>query len=517
MSVSNLRHQLAYDDLRGWLAEAERLGELRAVSGASWQEEIGMAADIVCRSETAPAILFDDVPGCRAGFRVLVNLFGGRRMHMTLGFPSHLNKAELSEAYLTSHVASRSLIPYEVVADGPIFENVLMGDAVDLDIFPAPMWHEKDGGRYIGTGCYNVSMDPETKWINLGTYRIMTRDKTSVTYNANLGKHGQVHQRKWAARKEMMPVALVIGGDPIIFLLGGSDIADGVCEYDVAGGLRGKPVRVVKGKLTGLPIPADAEIVLEGFVHPDTLVDEGPFGDWPGTYSDKGRKRPLVDIKAIYHRNDPIILGCPPQKPPDEYSRIASVTRSAALLQNIRDGGVVPRGRRRAHADRCLDQAALPRTCASGRPRRGLVPGRQLREQVVRGHRRRRRRDRPERSPVGVDDVRRSGDVARSDEGGLDLARRAAHPALGAGARQYLEFAHDRRCLSPVPLARPVPRREHAVPRARGARPQFYSSASVHGRRPASTRRARGKSSAICFIPSARSARDIGGTKGERR
>ena len=96
---SNVKAAIAYDDLREWLSLAERLGEVRNVSGASWQEDIGLAAEAVLRAENGPCVVFDDVPGCRKGFRVLLNMFAGTRRNMTLGFPDHLNKWELSEAY----------------------------------------------------------------------------------------------------------------------------------------------------------------------------------------------------------------------------------------------------------------------------------------------------------------------------------------------------------------------------------------------------------------------------------
>jgi 4-hydroxy-3-polyprenylbenzoate decarboxylase len=340
MAGGNRAHRIDYDDLRDWLAMAERLGELRTVEGASWQEEIGMAAELVSHDENAPAVLFDSVPGCAKGFRVVTNIFGGKRMRTTLGFPTDLGKVELSEAFLESCLVDPKTIPYELVETGPVLENVLRGDDIDLGRFPAPQWHEKDGGRYIGTGCFNISRHPETGWINLGTYRIMVKGRNTVSYNAAPGKHGRVHHELWSKRGEKMPVAMVVGGDPLTFMMGGCEIPDGTCEYDVVGGLRGRPVRVVKGPTTGLPIPADAEIVIEGFVHPDTVVPEGPFGDWTGTYTESGRQRPLVDVTAICHRNDPIILGCPPQRPPDEYARLSAVLRSAMLKKNMQDAGV---------------------------------------------------------------------------------------------------------------------------------------------------------------------------------
>jgi UbiD family decarboxylase len=343
-AAGNLRHSLPYDDLRGWIAEAERLGELRHVTGASWQEEIGMAAEIVSHADDAPAVLFDLVPGCAPGFRVLTNLFAAKRKNMTLGFPVHLGKTELSDAYAEVYSHDSGLIPPVYVEDGPVFENVIEGDAVDLEIFPTPVWHEGDGGRYIGTGSYNVTRAPDGDagdgWYNLGCYRIMLRDGNTVTFNTAPGKHGRIHHEKYIARGEPMPVVMVLGGDPMTFFLGGSEVPDGVSEFDVVGGLRGKPLELVRGRHTGLPFPADAEIVLEGFVEPDTVVPEGPFGDWTGTYTETGRVRPLTRVVAIYHRNDPIMLGFAPQSLPDEYSRYRAVTRSALLKRNIEAAGV---------------------------------------------------------------------------------------------------------------------------------------------------------------------------------
>ena len=337
----NLVHQIGYGDLREWLAMADALGELRTVEGASWQEGIGMAAELVSHDENAPAVLFDKVPGCAPGFRVLVNVFAGKRMRATLGFPTDLNKVELSEAFLESCLAERRLIPPQTTTDAaPVLENVVLGDDVDLSIFPSPRWHEGDGGRYIGTGCYNISRHPEGETVNLGTYRIMVEGRNRVGYNTAPGKHGRLHHEAWAARGERMPVAMVVGGDPLLFLMGGSELPAGVSEYDVAGGIRGRPVRTVPGPVTGLPIPADAEIVLEGWVEPTETAPEGPFGDWTGTYTEAGRVRPVVEVAGICYRNDPIILGCPPQRPPDEYSRLSAVLRSAMLKRNLQEAGV---------------------------------------------------------------------------------------------------------------------------------------------------------------------------------
>jgi UbiD family decarboxylase len=339
-AVEDLAPNFAYADLREWIDQAEKLVEVRRVSGASWQEDIGMAAEIVLHSETAPCVIFDDIPGCPKGFRVLTNFFGGKRKNMTLGFPSHLTKLELSEAFLSSCLKDLKTMPFEEVSDGPIFENILTGDDVDVTKFPVPIWHERDGGRYIGTGSFNVTRDPDENWINCGTYRVMIQDRRTVGFYISPGKHGRIHRDKYQARKELMPTVIVVGGDPLTFLMACSETPYGTCEYDIVGGMRGQPVKVVRGKETGLPIPANAEIVLEGFVDTSKKLPEGPFGEWTGYYGSDRRPEPVLDIKAIYHRDNPIILGCPPQRPPDELARYRAVTRSALLRQNVLKAGV---------------------------------------------------------------------------------------------------------------------------------------------------------------------------------
>ncbi len=334
------RFEFPYEDLREWIAQAEKLGEVQVVAGASWQEEIGLAADLVMHSDTAPCVIFDEVPGYPKGHRVLVNFFGGKRKNMTLGFPPSYSKIELSEAFLDTYLRELKTIPHQEVADGPIFENVMMGDDVDVLKLPAPQWHAHDGGRYIGTGSFNVTRDPEEKWINLGTYRVMVHDRNSVGFYISPGKHGRIHRDKYKALNQPMPTVIVLGGDPLTFMMACSEIPYGICEYDVVGGLRGKPVKVVRGKITGLPIPANAEIALEGFVQPGKSKNEGPFGEWTGYYASDVRPEPVLDIKAVYHRNNPIILGCPPLCPPDEMARYRAVTRSALLRQEILQAGI---------------------------------------------------------------------------------------------------------------------------------------------------------------------------------
>ena len=99
--TDNRQARVPYDDLREWIVEADKLGELVRANGYSWEQDIGMAAELLQHDEKAPVALFDNIPGYPKGFRVLTNFFGGRRQNMTLGLPPDLNKIELSEAFLT--------------------------------------------------------------------------------------------------------------------------------------------------------------------------------------------------------------------------------------------------------------------------------------------------------------------------------------------------------------------------------------------------------------------------------
>lgn len=331
-----------YDDLRGWIECADKLGELRVAEGYTWEEQIGMAAELLQHDDRAPVGLFDKIPGVPAGYRVLTNFFGGKRKNMTLGFPVDLSKIELSEAFLSRFKAiNRSPLPYEVVKDGPVLENVMTGDDVDVTRFPTPVWHDNDQGRrYIGTGSFNVTIDPDERWVNTGTYRVMVQDAKRVAFYISPGKHGRIHRDKYMARNQPMPACIVIGADPLMFLMGCNELPYGVCEYDIAGAYKGRPVKVVKGEFTQLPFPANAEIVIEGFIQPGNVMPEGPFGEWTGYYASKERNEPVLDIKAIYHRNNPIILGCPPQRPPEEQARYRAVMRSALLREEMQAAGV---------------------------------------------------------------------------------------------------------------------------------------------------------------------------------
>ena len=331
---------MVYRDLRGWIAAARELGELRDVRGATWQEDIGRVTEMLHHTDDSPAVLFDDIPGYPSGHRILVNANATRRrLAITLALPLDIERRPLMDAFLRQTEEGRALPP-RMVKDGPVFENVLKGDAVDVLRFPAPKWHPLDGGRYLGTGVVDVLKDPDSDWVNLGTYRVMVHDAKRVGVYISPGKHGRQFRDAYFKRGEPCPIAVVCGVDPLLFIASTLEVPQGVSEYDWVGGIRGEPYDVVREPITGLPIPASAEIVLAGFLRADSVAPEGPFGEWTGYYASGSREEPVLEVEAIYHRDDPIILGVPPNKPPYEPHRYREYLRSALLLRELKAAGV---------------------------------------------------------------------------------------------------------------------------------------------------------------------------------
>ena len=338
--MANKADAVDFTDLRGWLSAVGNMGGLRTVQGATWQQDIGEIAELITHREGGQAIICDDIPGYPPGYRVLVNaLRTPERLALAFRLPPHLSRGELTGAIGKKMSEVRPLPPVPA-ANGPILENVDEGDAIDVLKFPTPQWHEKDGGRYIGTACYVAMRDPESGKINLGAYRAMVDDAKHIIPHISQGKDGRIIRDKYFDRGEPCPLVFIIGGDPLLFMAGATDFSFEVNEYDWVGGIRGRAVEVITGKYTGLPIAADAEIALEGFLHKDDLKDEGPFGEWPGYYARGSRPEPRMELTAVYHRNDPILCGAPPVRPPSEATLFRTCLRSYLLKEQMEKAGV---------------------------------------------------------------------------------------------------------------------------------------------------------------------------------
>lgn len=331
-------------DLRTWMAAADREGDLLRIKGADVRLEIGAASQLNYRRKHPQALLFEELVGCTVGRVLTGSLSSPRLMGATLGLGDGLDDKSLVERLRGKPgkwaVGAREM-PARTVADGPVFEHCVSPKDVDLTAFPCPLWHDGDGGRYIGTGCAVVTTDPETGVPNVGAYRVQVQDEgASATVNIESGKHGSQHIRRWFAQHGRAPIAISLGQHPVLLIVAGTEVPAGTSELDYAGAIVGEPVPVVSGPETGLPIPAESELAFEGWLYPDRTRREGPFGEWTGYYSGGTTEVLCVDIAGLYHRDDPIVLGAPPGKPPHDYSYMRSVMKSAMATDALIASGL---------------------------------------------------------------------------------------------------------------------------------------------------------------------------------
>ncbi len=331
------------EDLRGWLEAVERIGQLRRIDGADWDLEIGTLTNLNAPNRKGPALIFDHIKDHEPGFRILTNsTCTPERAAHTMSLPTDVSGLELVRALWRKFAGVENELdkyPPKTVKEGPILQNVQRGDEVDVLKFPTPKWHPLDGGRYIGTGDIVITRDPDNGEINVGTYRMMLHDKKTIGLFFGPGQHGFFHTAKYHARGQRAPVAISYGHHPLLFGMGCVEMPAG-SEYAFAGAIRGAPVRVIEEELTGLPVPADSEIVVAGWIPPDKMKEEGPFGEWTGYYASRATPQRIVEVERVYYRNEPIILGSPPNRPPSDASYFKELLRSALLCNELTKMGI---------------------------------------------------------------------------------------------------------------------------------------------------------------------------------
>jgi 4-hydroxy-3-polyprenylbenzoate decarboxylase len=332
---------MSYRDLREWLDQVESFGELRTVEGADWDLEIGAITEMARKeSKTAPCILFDAVKDYPKGHRLAVGLLNSiKRVALTTRMPLDLPVMEFVKEW-RQRIKKIEPIPPRFVKDGAFMENVWEEKDVDVLRFPTPRYNIGDGGRYIGTGHITITQDPEEGWVNIGTYRIMIHDGKSLGLYISPGRHGRIQMEKFFAENRPFPVAVAIGYDPLIFMASAFEVPYGLSEYDFAGGLRGEPIDVVRLERCGLPVPATAELIIEGECLPTERKAEGPLGEWTGYYGSSVREEPVLRVRRVYFRKDPIMTGAPPSKPPTEATFYKSFWRSAMIWDELEKAGV---------------------------------------------------------------------------------------------------------------------------------------------------------------------------------
>jgi UbiD family decarboxylase len=333
-------------DLREWLERVEELGELiRVTQPVSCEEEMSAVAYLVAKQQPSPAILFDKAKGYEKspiGARLLWNILGPslKRIAVTLEESPEISAVELIRR-VKEKLGQRT--PPREVPQGQagFYQNSLTGSSIDLTQLPIPKHWPLDGGHYAGTADAVLTRDPDTGYVNIGTYRMMLQGKKEVGLYLSPGKDARLHITRAWQRNKPIEVAAAWGIDPLFMVIGSQTFPKNVSEYEYAGGVKGEPIPVVKGKTTGLILPANAEFVIEGVIRPNSVKREGPFGEFPGYYGRPEAGCPLVEVTAVHYRNNPILTNAlMADYPSCEQSGFFSIIRSARIWDDLDKLGV---------------------------------------------------------------------------------------------------------------------------------------------------------------------------------
>ena len=301
---------MAFADLRAFIDGAARIGEVKNIDGAHWHLEIGCLTELMAEQD-GPLLVFDNIRSIiRAAFASPpmcspAPAASRSRSACRLTFL----KLEILKTWRNKTSRSQTLSRRWKFLPGRLRRTSSKARRIDLEFFPTPKWHEHDGGRYIGTGDMVIMKDPDSGWVNVGTYRSCVVDRDRVTLWIIEHKHGKQIARKYWRAGRPCPVAIVLGCEPATWMAAPSAAKAGVSEYEYAGALRGASLEVIRAPFTGLPIPATSEIVIEGEM-PSPEVEthaEGPFGEWPGYYTHSGEEC-VVRVKrdSASQRSDPV-------------------------------------------------------------------------------------------------------------------------------------------------------------------------------------------------------------------
>ncbi len=318
--------------MRDFIETGEKLGIVRRIKAeVDWDLELSHIAKLN-EEKGGPALLFENVKDYDTPIITSV-CTTAERLAVIMGMPPESSLVQIMEHWV--EVADKKIEP-KWVSDAPCKENILTGDDIDLYKFPAPKWYPLDGGRYFGTAHFIITKDPDTGWVNLGTYRSQLLGKDKLGTQFIKGKHADIMLKKYQKLGKPMPVASIVGCDPLLFIVGASRISAFVSEYEVAGAIRGEPIEVIKGETVDLPIPAQAEIVVEGEVDADKFMEEGPFGEYTGYYSGVGTDpRNFIDVKCITHRDHPIMWGTTVGRAVTDTHMTMALSYGATLWQQL--------------------------------------------------------------------------------------------------------------------------------------------------------------------------------------
>lgn len=308
---------MAYQDFREFLAALEKEGQLLTVNEEVKPEpDLGAAARAASNlGDKSPALLFNNIYGYHNA-RIAMNVIGSWPNHaMMLGMPKDTPVKEQFFEFAKRYDQFPMQVKREETA--PFHENEITEDINLFNILPLFRINQGDGGYYLDKACV-ISRDLEDPdnfgKQNVGIYRMQVKGKDRLGIQPVPQHDIAIHLRQAEERGINLPVTIALGCEPVITTAASTPLLYDQSEYEMAGAIQGEPYRIVKSKLSDLDVPWGAEVVLEGEIIAGEREYEGPFGEFTGHYSG-GRSMPIIKIKRVYHRNNPIFehlyLGMP--------------------------------------------------------------------------------------------------------------------------------------------------------------------------------------------------------------
>jgi UbiD family decarboxylase len=288
-------------ELREFIGLLSEQGCLRRISReVDWQYEIGEITRAI-----AQPLLFENIKDYPKQ-SVFTN---GCRSFSSIGLALGLEaNSDWSQVVGAARSRMARMIRPILVDSGPVMENVLQERAIDFLKLPVPLWSRGDGGRYIGTWHINVTRDPETSVQNVGIYRMAVLRPNQATVSATLNSHLSLHLSKAERAGRPLEMAVAIGVGEEVIMAAGAALPFGVNEYEFASRLQGEELQLIRCQTVNLDVPAAAEIVIEGVIHPRVRVHDGPYFDYAGR-STSNPNAYLFEATRLMFRNQPIFRG----------------------------------------------------------------------------------------------------------------------------------------------------------------------------------------------------------------
>lgn len=323
---------MAYRGMREWIDHLEKEGELlRIPEEINLEPDAGALGRAVCDIE-GPGILAENIVGFTDS-RMSIGLHASyRRTAMAMGLPKDTSRQAQIDAWIQAY--DRYPVKSRMVREAPCKENIVMGDKVNLFQFAIPRINANDASFYLAkTMC--ITKDPDSDWVNMGMYRMMILDRNKTGVFLNPFQHIGRHYAKYRERGKPMPMAVALGTEPVLPMISGMKIPLEWNEFDYAGAVRGEPEELVLMETADIPVPATAEIILEGEVTLGEQVLEGPFGEAPGAYSGYFRL-PVFEVKAVTYRDNPIFDTLYMGRPNAENHYMTILSKLAGVQQDLR-------------------------------------------------------------------------------------------------------------------------------------------------------------------------------------